>query len=247
MTLYPYETQLVLSNDGARVLLTNAQVTIYDPSDSGFNNPLALVDHGGVAIANPLQVTAQGFLPAFQATVPQVMWLGGGYYGFISSYKGLLAEATGARTEATNAAQNALNAKTAAEAAAALAALPSDQAVDAGLVRANAVGEWKANKAYAAGQYVVNPSGQLAKALIAHTSGSTYDSTKWQASTAASGGGGGNTNYAVQDITTGAMPQRPTTDPNVLVFWISWTEPARVTSGTGGAYPNDIWFQRSAP
>lgn len=246
MTLYPFETQLVLSDDGERVLLTNAQVTFYDPSDTGFNSPLSIVDNAGIALSNPVHVTPQGFIPAFQASVPQVMWLGGGYYGYISSYKGMLAEAQDARTQAINAANNALNAKTAAEAAAALAAKPSDEAVDAGLVRANAVSEWKSDKAYAAGQYVVNPFGQLAKSKAAHTSGTTYNPDNWTATSSASGGGG-STNYAVQNLTTGEIPPRPTADPNVLVFWICWTEPPRVTSGTGGALPNDVWFQRSAP
>ena len=82
MTLYPFETQLVLSDDGERVLLTNAQVTFYDPSDTGFNSPLSIVDNAGIALSNPVHVTPQGFIPAFQASVPQVMWLGGGYYGY---------------------------------------------------------------------------------------------------------------------------------------------------------------------
>ena len=245
MPLYPFETQLVLSDDGTRVLLTNAQVTIYDPSDTGFNTPLSLVDNAGHVLANPLQVTAQGFLPAFQATVPQVMWLGGGYYGYINSYKGLLNQATEAKTQATNAANNALNAKTAAEAAAKAAYAPADAAVDAGLIRANAVAQWKPGKAYTQGQYVVNPNGQLASAKSTHTSGETYDALLWNAPSGS--GGGGFTHFAVQDVATGIIPPRPTSDPNVLVFWIGWSEPPRVTSGTGGAYPNDIWFQRSAP
>jgi hypothetical protein len=50
-----------------------------------------------------------------------------------------------------------------------------------------------------------------------------------------------------QDETTGVIPPRPTTDPNVLVFWDCWTEPTPVTSGTGGAYPRDLWIRRDAP
>lgn len=246
MTLYPFETQLVLSQDGTTVLLTNAQVTIYDPSDTGFNNPLALLDNGGLPEGNPLQVNAKGFIPAFQATIPQVMWAGGGYFGYINSYKGMHDEAAAAAVSAANAANSALNAKTAAEAAAALAALPADQAVDAGLVRANAVGAWKVGKAYVSGQYVVNPNGQLARCNVNHTSVDPYDPTKWTANSGGSAGGG-STNYVVQNLSTGEIPPRPTSDPNVLVFWICWTQPARVTSGTGGAYPNDVWLQRSAP
>ena len=248
MALYPYETQLVLNSNASSVLVTDAVVTIYDPSDTDMTTPLSLVDLNGSPLPNPLPVTHQGFLPAFQATVPQVLWGGGGYYGYLNSYRGLLDQMTAAKTEATNAAFNALNAKVAAEAAAASAVAPTDASVDAGITRAGAVAKWKANTAYASGQYVVNPSGQLVSALSAFTSGSTYDATRW--STPASGGAsstGGATNYAVQNVTTGIIPARPTSDPNVLVFWICWTQPPRVTSGTGGAYPNDVWLQRTAP
>lgn len=248
MTIYPYETQLVLNDDGSKVLVTNAQVTIYDPADSGLSAPLALTDDRGLPLANPVMVTPQGFLPAFKATVPQIMWVGNGYFGFISSHKGMLDQATNAATQAANAATDAMNAKAAAEAAALSATAPTDASIDAGIARANAVAAWKANTAYLLGQYVVNPSGSLAKALQAHTSTSTYDATKWQVTASGSGSGtGSGTARVVQDPATGTIPPRPTSDPNVLVFWICWTEPARVTSGTGGAYPNDIWFKRSAP
>lgn len=244
MPLYPYETQLVVNANATSVILTDAQVTIYDSSDTGMLNPLSLVDHAGVPLSNPIQVTKQGFLPAFQATVSQVMWVGGGYFGFLSSYQGLLNEMIAARSLAANAAANALSAKQAAEAAAISAAAPSDASVDAGIVRANAVAAWKPSRAYTVGQYVVNPNGSLARALVTHTSGAEYDATKWQAT---SSGGASGTNFVVQDPTTGVIPNRPSSDPSILVFWITWTEPNRVTSGTGGAYPNDIWFQRTAP
>jgi peptidoglycan/xylan/chitin deacetylase (PgdA/CDA1 family) len=45
---------------------------------------------------------------------------------------------------------------------------------------------WKANTAYTAGQYALNPSGQVVSALTGFTTGSSYDSTKW--STPISGG-----------------------------------------------------------
>lgn len=130
MPLYPYETQLVLNADATSVLVKDSVVTIYDASDTGMVSPLALVDTAGVGLPNPLPVTAQGFLPAFQATVPQVLWAGAGFFGYLNSYQGLLNEMGDARAAAANSALNALNAKVAAEAAAAAASTPSDAAVD---------------------------------------------------------------------------------------------------------------------
>jgi hypothetical protein len=43
----------------------------------------------------------------------------------------------------------------------------------------NPVVPWQANTYYAAAQPVVNPSGAIATANFAHTSGSSYDSTHW--------------------------------------------------------------------
>jgi len=44
------------------------------------------------------------------------------------------------------------------------------------------VPQWKPNTAYAAGQAVVNPSGDVVTAIAAFTSGAAYDSTKWNLS-----------------------------------------------------------------
>ncbi|HEX9229199.1 MAG TPA: hypothetical protein VF885_21560 [Arthrobacter sp.] len=246
MALYPYETQLALNSNGSSLLATDAVVTIYDASDTGMVTPLSLVDISGAPLANPVQISRQGFLPAFQATTPQVLWSGGGFFGYLSSYRGLLNEAAAAGTAAANSALNALNAKVAAEAAAASAAAPTDASVDAGIARANAVAAWKPATAYALDRYAVNPSGVLVKALQAHTSTSTFDATKWTTGTGG-GTGGSGTNVVVQNVTTGVIPPRPTTDPAVVVFWVCWTQPAVVTSGTAGAYANDIWMQRAAP
>ena len=183
MTLYPYETQLVVSADDSHVILSDAVVTIYDPSDTAMAAPLALVDVSGIPLPNPVAVTSSGFLPAFQATVPQVMWFGGGYGGYMSSYKGLLDEAVASRNQATSAsssAANSLTAALAAQAAAEFAATaPTDSSIDARLAVLGAPGKWKANKAYVVDQYLINPSGTLVKAIVNHTSGATYDATKY--------------------------------------------------------------------
>lgn len=123
MALYPFETQLVLSANGGTVLVTDAVVTIYGASDTGMTTPLQLVGTGGAPLANPVQVSRQGFLPAFQATVPQVLWSGGGYSGYLNSFQGVLDEAIGARNEAAASASAALSAQAAAESAGGLSSV----------------------------------------------------------------------------------------------------------------------------
>jgi hypothetical protein len=54
-------------------------------------------------------------------------------------------------------------------------------------LKAAFVPRWAANTAYAAGDPVLNPSGQVVTANAAFTSGATYDPTKWTAT--ATGGG----------------------------------------------------------
>jgi hypothetical protein len=72
-------------------------VTIADP-DTG--SAITIVDPAGLPMANPIETSAQGFIPAFQATIPHVKWSDGTYAGFLSSYKGLLDEAVAAREAA---------------------------------------------------------------------------------------------------------------------------------------------------
>lgn len=185
MPLYPFETQLVVSADASHVVLTNAVVTIYDPSDTGMASPLALTDLNGLPLANPVSVNPSGFLPAFQASVPQVMWVGGGYSGYLGSYKGILDEAVAARNSAASAAAEAVSAKNAAESAQASAATaataPTDASIDARLVANGTPAKWKANTSYAADQYLINPSGTLVKSKAAHNSGATYTAANYTA------------------------------------------------------------------
>lgn len=189
MPLYPYETQLALNPDATGVVVTDASVTIYDPSDTAMTSPLTLVDATGIALPNPLPVTPQGFLPAFQATVPQIMWAGGGAYGYLSSYKGLLDEASNTRLSAVSAAGNALNAQNAALAAQAAAesaaVAPTDAVVDSRIAAAGAASKWKPSTAYLLGQYVISPDGNLVKAKLSHTSGASYSAADWDAGASA--------------------------------------------------------------
>lgn len=103
MTLYPFEMQIAVDANSPDTVVQDGQVTITDPADAT-NTPIPLVDPAGVAMANPITTSRQGFIPAFQATIPHVRWSDGTYAGFLSSYKGLLDEAKAARQAAETAA-----------------------------------------------------------------------------------------------------------------------------------------------
>lgn len=196
MPTYPFDTQIVFAADNPGVVMTSASVTLYSPTDLSTSSPLALTDTFGVPLGNPVQVSAQGFIPAFRAGIPQVRWVAGGYSGYLNSYQGLLDAALAAQAAAEQAATGASG------------GLPTG--VD--------------------GQWLGNTGGTPTwKALVIPPSS------------------GGRVDYAVQNTTTGVIPARPTSDSSILVLWIAWTEPTRVSSGTGGAHPNDIWIKRVAP
>jgi hypothetical protein len=99
MTLYPFEMQIAVDANNPDTVVQEGLVTISDPADAG-NTPIALLDPAGITMANPIESSAQGFIPAFQATIPHVKWSDGTYAGYLSSYKGLLDEAIAAREAA---------------------------------------------------------------------------------------------------------------------------------------------------
>ena len=107
MPLYPFEMQIAVDANNPDTVVQAGLVTIVDPSDSS-NTPLALLDPAGIAMANPIESSRQGFIPAFQATIPHVKWSDGTYAGYLSSYKGLLDEAIAAREAAQTAALNGI-------------------------------------------------------------------------------------------------------------------------------------------
>lgn len=99
MTLYPFEMQIAVDANNPDTVVQSGTVTIMDPGDSS-NTPIALLDPAGISMANPIETSQQGFIPAFQATIPHVKWSDGTYAGYLSSYKGLLDEAIAAREAA---------------------------------------------------------------------------------------------------------------------------------------------------
>lgn len=103
MTLYPFEMQIAVDANNAGTVIRSGSVTICDPADAT-NTPIALLDAAGIPMANPILTTSQGFVPAFQTSIPHVKWTGGGFAGYLSSYKGLLEEAVAAKEAAQQAA-----------------------------------------------------------------------------------------------------------------------------------------------
>lgn len=102
MPLYPFEMQIAVDANNPDTVVQGGNVTIVDPADAT-NTPIPLLDPAGLAMANPIATSQQGFIPAFQATIPHVKWHDGTYAGYLSSYKGLLDEAIAAREAAQQA------------------------------------------------------------------------------------------------------------------------------------------------
>lgn len=184
MVFYPFDVNLAVDPNNPDVVLRDGIVTFYDPADTGLTAPIALLDTAGLPLPNPVTVSSQGFTPAFQAEIPQVLWVGGGYSGYITSFMGMLdqvnAIGASASSAVTSAEQANVSALAAANAAAAAATAPTDAAVDAGLVRAGSPGVWKPSTNYTLGQYAISPDGALVKAKFTHTSGTDYVPSSWE-------------------------------------------------------------------
>lgn len=227
MALYPFETQLVLAGDSAGVVVTNASITLYAPSDTTLSSPIALKDASGLPVSNPLQASAQGFLPAFQAEVPQVLWSGGGYIGYINSFDGVL------------------NAALAAQAAAEAAATGAAGGVPAGGSNGQVLG-----KVGGMTQWVDQTGGGSVNAgdvdtivgdLVGSGTGATVGSLDQRYRQPGI--------VPVVDLPAGATvvvrktgstwPARPTNRTDIVVIWVGADpDPAVITSGTGGAMNN---------
>ncbi|WP_457948328.1 WD40/YVTN/BNR-like repeat-containing protein [Pseudarthrobacter sp. alpha12b] len=197
---------------------SNASITIYAPGDAT-KTPLAITDTTGSPLPNPITVNQFGYGPAFMhATLDRVAWAGAGFSNFFTAYEGIKDEAVAARqaAEAVQSQAAAGNFKGSKgdkgdkgdKGLDGSNVLPTDDAIEqaiktAGTKTATALSatyaqQWKANTAYAAGQPVVNPSGDVVTAKAAFTTGATYDATKWNAST--------TTVAKVKDIQGGAFP-----------------------------------------
>lgn len=102
MTYYPFEMQIAVDANNPDTVVQDGNVTITDPEDAT-NTPITLLTPNGQPMANPINTSRQGFIPAFQATIPHCKWSDGTYAGFLSSYKGLLEEAQAAAAAAQTA------------------------------------------------------------------------------------------------------------------------------------------------
>jgi hypothetical protein len=110
----------------------NASVTIFEPGDVAMT-PIAITDTSGTPLPNPIPVNANGFGPAFMASIDRVAWEGGGFTGFFTSYEGMKQVALDAQSAAENAAATA-----GADAAAVAAAAIGDATADAAAAQAAA-------------------------------------------------------------------------------------------------------------
>ncbi len=125
--------QLVVDPFNTSNVVANGQIFIYDPSDASNASPLVLTDPNGLPLTNPLMSNANGFIPAFIATAPQVKWAGASFVGFFDSYKGLRDEAVAAIAAGNAALVPAQAAVTAASASAASAAASAASAAAAAI------------------------------------------------------------------------------------------------------------------
>lgn len=231
MPLYPFETQLVFDANNPSIILANASITFYSPDDTAMINPLSLVDPGGIPMGNPVVATPQGFVPAFKADIPQVVWFGGGYAGYMNSYQGVLDEAKAA--------------KAAAEAAVVSATGGIPQGGADGQVLA------KAGSTNFSAQWIDLPAGggTVAPADVDDIVGDLVNSGTGAAV------GGMDLRYRRvgmvphSDLPAGATlvvrksgstwPARPTSRNDITVIWVGADpDPAVVNSGTGGALNN---------
>jgi hypothetical protein len=118
MTDYPFDMQLVVDPLNPDNVVLNAAISIYDPADTAGTTLLPLKDLYGFDLPNPLNSNHLGFIQAFTAELPQVMWKAGTYSGFFESYTGLRDEAVAAATAAEASALDAEAAAASAEATA---------------------------------------------------------------------------------------------------------------------------------
>jgi hypothetical protein len=114
MTDYPFDMSVVVDPLNPFNVVADAPISIFDPLDEAGATPLDIKDTLGLPLPNPINSNHLGYLQAFSAELPQVMWRSGSYSGYLNSYIGL-------RDEAVAAAESAEDAEAAAEAAAASA------------------------------------------------------------------------------------------------------------------------------
>lgn len=137
MADYPYEQQIVFDPDDPENIVRYGQVWLYDPADTAGTTPLVLKDPDGLPLPQPLTSNRYGFIGAFIAPVPQVLWKSGGFENYFNSFIGLLEQATAAVAAADAAADAASDAATAASESAQAALGPTDEQVDAAVRRAS--------------------------------------------------------------------------------------------------------------
>lgn len=230
MPQYQFETQLVISPDANSIVLAGAQVTLYDPSDLALASPITLTDPNGLPMLNPLTASAQGFIPAFAASIPQVMWSGGGFVGYIGSFKSVL----DAARAAAQAAQDAVTG--------AAGAIPAG-GTDGQVLTKNGSTNYATRWAAASGGGSVAPGdvdtivGNLVSGGTGASVGALDNRYKKKGIVPIDDLPAGSS--IVVRKTGASWPARPTSRTDIIVIWVGLDpDPAIITSGTAGAMNN---------
>lgn len=230
MPQYQFETQLVITPDSNNTVLPNAQVTMYDPSDVTMASPLDLTDAFGLPLTNPLTASPQGFIPAFAASVPQVMWSGGGYVGYIGSFKSVLALAQAAADAAADALSGAAG------------TIPSGGS-DGQVLTKNGSTNFVTRWAAPTGGGSVAPGdvdtivGNLVSGGTGASVGALDNRYKKKGIVPIDDLPAGSS--IVVRKTGSSWPARPTSRTDIIVIWVGLDpDPSIITSGTGGAMNN---------
>lgn len=183
--MYPFPGLFAIDPFDPSNVAENAQVTIFNPSDSS-RAPLTLTDSEGLIIENPLTTNDKGFVGAFMAELDEVGWFADNLVGYIFSNKGTREAAQTAADTAAALAGVAENAQRAAEQAASLVGVPADN------VTATLIGNPETGTG-AAVRTVIEDANLVPRAATVEAGGLTFKSSyrEWSAPLRSNGPGGG--------------------------------------------------------
>lgn len=150
---------MVAWDPNAKTGVFNTVFQAFTTTDTSFTTPLAVLDaFGNPLTGNNLNSGAQGIIPQFQqATNATVV---------VRSLAGTYAWTIIAIQPPT-------------QDSAVAGFVNSSASSTSAAIRSQAAGVWQANTAYTVNQPVINPTGDLMRCTTAHTSTTTYDSTKF--------------------------------------------------------------------
>lgn len=159
MVAYHYDFRIALVKGSPNTVAANATVLVYDPADTGYVTPLTVYSDPALTTIVNLVTDAYGIVPDFWTNnLPDLLWKSGTMKGGWAT----TSSRPGSRGPAG-------------------VAGPAGPPGQAGTPGSNGeVARWVANTVYPLNLPVVNPDGDLVRVTAAHTSGATYDATKFQ-------------------------------------------------------------------